>query len=215
MSLLTRICLVRHGETEWNLARRLQGQLDIALNALGMRQAEATAAWLAAEPDPPVSAVYSSDLKRARSTAERIAHRLNLPVRVVPELRERRYGVLEGLTHEEARQRLPEDFARLAARDPEYAFPGGGESLAQLSARATGYLLAIAAAHPNETVVVVTHGGVLDAVNRFVRGIPLHVPRDFAIPNAGLNWIAFGADGWRLEAWGQIGHLEATVLDEL
>lgn len=215
MSLLTRICLVRHGETEWNVARRLQGQLDIALNNLGLRQAEAAAAWLAAEPDPGVSAIYSSDLKRAQATAEKIAHRLHLPVQPAPELRERRYGALEGLTYDEARERLPEAYARLETRDPDYAFPGGGESLRQLYSRVTTRLEAIAAAHPNATVVVVTHGGVLDVVNRFVRGMALELPRDFAIPNAGLNWIAFGADGWKLEAWGDIEHLEAVALDEL
>ena len=215
MSLLSRVCLVRHGETEWNRARRLQGHIDIALNGRGLRQAAAAAAWLAAEPDPPVSAVYSSDLKRAYATAERIAHRLHLPVRPAPELRERRFGALEGLTHDEARQRQPEAYARLEARDPDYVFPGGGESLRQLEARVTRCLTDIVAAHPNETVVVVTHGGVLDVAYRFVRTVPLHLPRDFAVLNAGLNWISIGVDGWRIEAWAQIEHLEAAALDEL
>lgn len=215
MSLLTRICLVRHGETEWNVARRLQGQLDIALNSRGHRQAEAAAAWLAAEPDPPVAAIYCSDLKRARATAERIGHRLHRSPIDAPAFRERHYGALEGLTHDEVRETLPAAHARLLARDPDYVLPGGGESLRQLAARVTARLDEIAAVHPNETIVVVTHGGVLDVVNRFVRGLPLHLPRDFAVPNAGLNWIALGVDGWQIEAWGDIEHLEAAALDEL
>jgi 2,3-bisphosphoglycerate-dependent phosphoglycerate mutase len=79
----------------------------------------------------------------------------------------------------------------------------------------TGKLMAIAAAHPGQNVVVVSHGGVLDIVNRFVRGNPLETPRDFLIPNAGINWIAAVDGRWRLETWGDTTHLEAGALDEL
>lgn len=212
MTSLTRICLVRHGETEWNVARRLQGQIDIKLNALGVRQAEAAADWLVQEP---IAALYSSDLQRARTTAEHIARRLHLPLNLAPQLRERRYGVFEGLTYDEARAQHPDAYGRFEARDPDYAFAGGGESLVTFSARVSARLQEIAANHPGETVVIVTHGGVLDIVNRFVRGMPLAAPRDFLIPNAGLNWINHLEGEWRIEAWGQIAHLEATALDEL
>lgn len=212
MNSLTRICLVRHGETEWNVARRIQGQIDIGLNGLGVRQAEAAARWLEQEP---VTALYSSDLKRARTTAEHIGRHLKLKVAPAPEMRERRYGLFEGTTYHEAKACHPEAYARFEARDPDYAFPDGGESLVDLHARVTTRLQAIADAHAGETVVVVTHGGVLDIVNRYVRSQPLHTPRDFLIPNAGLNWIARAAGEWRIEAWGQIAHLETTALDEL
>lgn len=212
MTSLTRICLVRHGETEWNVARRLQGQIDIKLNAVGLRQAEATADWLVQEP---ISAVYSSDLKRARTTAEHIARRLHLPLVLAPEVRERRYGVFEGLTYDEARALHPEAYARFEARDPDYAFADGGESLTTFGARVSARLQEIVGRHPGEMVVIVTHGGVLDAVNRFVRQLPLDAPRDFLIPNAALNWINHLDGEWRIEAWAQIAHLEATALDEL
>ncbi|MDP3637369.1 MAG: histidine phosphatase family protein, partial [Azonexus sp.] len=89
------------------------------------------------------------------------------------------------------------------------------ESLKAMYARVIGKLKEIAAAHPGRNVAVVLHGGVLDIINRFVRGNSLETPRDFLIPNAGLNWIA-AVDGlWKLETWGETAHLEAGALDEL
>jgi len=208
----TRICLVRHGETAWNAEKRIQGQTDIALDTSGLAQAEAAARWLAQHD---VAALYSSDLLRARQTAMRIAAAVNLPLSLLPALRERRYGFFEGLTYDEARARHPEDYYAFETRDPDYAFPDGGESLQQLHARVTGQLRCLAADHPGQTVVLVTHGGVLDIVNRFVRGTPLDSPRDFLIPNAGINWLSVRGECWTLDAWGETGHLEAVGLDEL
>lgn len=209
-----RICFVRHGETPWNAERRIQGHTDIGLDREGVHQAILAARWLAALPERP-TVLYSSDLLRARMTAEHLARKLELPVRLAPELRERRYGFFEGLTYDEARARHPEDYAAFEHRLPDYAFPHGGESLVTFFARVTARLQAIAAAHAGETVAVVTHGGVLDIVNRFVRGNPLELPRDFHIPNAGLNWVTADAAGWRIDAWGDTRHLDHGALDEL
>lgn len=210
--LATRICLVRHGETTWNAEKRIQGQIDIGLNAAGLAQAEAAADWLS---DQTVTALYSSDLLRARQTAERIAVRLNLPPVFKPEFRERRYGFFEGLTYDEARARYPAEYLLFETRDPQFVIPIGGESLQQLHERVHAGLHGIAAEHPNQTIVVVTHGGVLDIVNRMVRGNPLSQPRDFLIPNAGLNWITIRDLAWTMEAWGKTEHLAAFGLDEL
>lgn len=216
----TRICLVRHGETEWNAERRIQGQIDIALNEKGMRQAEAAGRWLKAAS---IVALYSSDLKRAWSTAQAIGRALGLEPQPAPEMRERRYGVFEGLTYAEAKARHPDGYAAFEGRNADYAFENG-ESLRAMFARVTGKLQAIAAAHAGENVVVVLHGGVLDVINRFVRGNPLEMPRDFLIPNAGINWIAAHQGGdlsgavdgvWRIETWGETAHLEPGALDEL
>ncbi len=211
---LTRICLVRHGETPWNTERRIQGHTDIGLDEEGLHQAERAGRWLAAIKRRP-QVLYSSDLLRARQTAECLAGHLSLPVALAPELRERRYGAFEGLTYDEARAQFPEDYAAFERRDPDYAFPRGGESLAQVFARVTARLRAIAAVHPGKIIAVVTHGGVLDIVNRFVRGNPLEQPRDFHIPNAGLNWITVSGDAWQIEAWGETRHLDHGALDEL
>jgi 2,3-bisphosphoglycerate-dependent phosphoglycerate mutase len=208
---VTRICLVRHGETEWNAERRIQGQIDIGLNETGLRQAEAAGRWLR---PAGIVAIYSSDLKRAWATASAIGLALGLPVVAAPELRERRYGVFEGLTYDEARQNHPAGYAAFEGRNADYNFEHG-ESLAEMFARVTGRLKAIAAAHPGQAVAVVVHGGVLDIINRFVRGNPLEMPRDFLIPNAGLNWLATVDGVWRIETWGETGHLEAGALDEL
>ncbi len=207
----TRICLVRHGETEWNADRRIQGQIDIALNQTGLDQAVAAGSWLR---NAGIVALYSSDLKRAWATAQAIGAALGLAPVAVPEMRERRYGIFEGLTYDEARERFPEGYAAFARRDADYSFDGG-ESLTQMAARVTGKLEEIAAAHPRQNVAVVLHGGVLDIVNHFVRGNPLEMPRDFLIPNAGISWIAAVDGAWTLESWGETWHLEPGALDEL
>jgi probable phosphoglycerate mutase len=133
---------------------------------------------------------------------------------VVPEMRERCYGIFEGLTYAEAKVRYPEAYVAFETRNPDYAYENG-ESLKALFARVTGRLQQIAAAHPGQNVVVVSHGGVLDIVNRFVRGNPLETARDFLIPNAGINWIASVDGRWTLETWADTTHLEAGALDEL
>jgi probable phosphoglycerate mutase len=207
----TRICLVRHGETEWNAERRIQGQIDIGLNETGVRQARAAGIWL---KGAGIVALYSSDLKRAWTTAEAIGEALGLVPQPVPEMRERRYGVFEGLTYDEARFRYPEGYGAFEGRNADYAFETG-ESLVTMFARVTGKLKEIAAAHAGQNVVVVLHGGVLDVINRFVRGNSLEMPRDFLIPNAGINWISTVDGVWALDSWAETGHLEPGALDEL
>ena len=211
----TRFCLIRHGETPWNAERRIQGHTDIGLDPEGVHQADLAARWLTALGERGPQVLYSSDLLRARMTAEALSHRLSLPVRHLPEMRERRYGLFEGLTYDEARQRYPDDYAAFEHRQPDYAFPQGGESLTVFSARVVGCLQRLAALHAGQTVALVTHGGVLDIVNRFVRGNPLELPRDFHIPNTGLNWVVAGPAGWHIESWAETRHLDHGALDEL
>ena len=208
---ITRLCLVRHGETQWNAARRIQGQIDIGLNETGLRQAAGAGRWLS---QAGIVALYSSDLKRAWTTALVIGDALGLVPVSVPEMRERRYGVFEGLTYDEAKAKHPDGYAAFEGRNANYNFENG-ESLSEMFARVTSKLKEIAAAHVGQNVVVVLHGGVLDIINRFVRGNSLETPRDFLIPNAGLNWIATVDGHWRIETWGETAHLEAGALDEL
>ena len=207
----TRICLVRHGETEWNAERRIQGQIDIGLNETGQRQAVAAGRWL---QRAGIVALYSSDLKRAWTTAQAIGAAIGLVPTPAPEMRERRYGVFEGLTYDEAKEKYPDGYGAFEGRNADYAFENG-ESLKAMFARVTGKLQQIAAAHPGQNVVVVLHGGVLDVINRFVRGNPLEMPRDFLIPNAGINWVSVIDGAWHLDTWGETDHLEPGALDEL
>ena len=148
------------------------------------------------------------------TTAEAIGAVLGLAPSLAPELRERRYGVFEGLTYAEAQARFPEGYAAFEGRNADYDF-AGGESLRTMYGRVTGKLRELAAAHPGQAIAVVVHGGVLDVVNRFVRGNPLEMPRDFLIPNAGLNWIVAVDGAWCIESWGDTAHLEPGALDEL
>lgn len=209
--MITRFCLVRHGETLWNAERRIQGQLDIGLNQHGLRQARAAGDYLR---DEGATALYSSDLSRAWATAHALADVTGLQAQPMPELRERKYGIFEGLTYDQARAEHPEVYARFEARQPDYAFPGGGESLRDLFTRVVAALESIVARHRGESVLLVTHGGVLDVVNRFARGLPLDTPRDFAIPNAGLNRLSLSGERWQVEDWALTAHLEGA-LDEL
>ena len=215
----TRFCFVRHGETAWNTERRLQGNLDIALNQKGHAQARAAAQFLAKyATDSPIHAVYSSDLQRAWHTAETIASALALSAQALPAVRERRYGLFEGLTYDEANSKYPELYAQLEQRDPDFVIPQNGESLRQFQARVSTALEELADRHVGQRIVVVLHGGVLDIINRYVRGNPLHTPRDFLIPNTGLNWLRReqGANpAWQIEHWGDTQHLDDLALDEL
>lgn len=207
----TRFCIVRHGETEWNAERRIQGQIDIGLNDTGRLQARAAGRWLAGRG---IAALYASDLRRAWDTAAEIGLVLGLQAVAAPQLRERRYGIFEGLTYAEAARRFPEGYAAFEGRNADYDFENG-ESLTTMYARVTGKLIELAEWHRGQTIAVVVHGGVLDVINRFVRGNPLEMPRDFLIPNAGLNWVCAGASGWTLESWGETAHLADGALDEL
>lgn len=208
---VTRICLVRHGETEWNAERRIQGQIDIGLNDNGRKQAKAAGHWL---KTAGIVALYSSDLKRAWTTAEAIGRAIGLVPISVPEMRERLYGLFQGLTYAEAEEKFPEGYAAFEGRNADYNFENG-ESLRTMFARVTGKLQEIAAAHPGQNVAVVLHGGVLDVINRFVRGNSLEIPRDFLIPNAGINWVSLSDGKWHLDTWGETAHLAPGALDEL
>lgn len=203
----TRICIVRHGETDWNVEKRIQGHIDISLNAAGLAQADAAAAGLAGHE---FDAAYSSDLDRAWQTALAIGRRQGLEVRRAPGLRERHYGVLQGLTTAEIAVRYPTAYAHYLSRDPDHNFRTG-ESLADFAARIVAAVDALAAEHCGETLLLVSHGGVLDICYRRATGRDLAAPRDFSIPNAALNWFEVGPGGWRLLAWADRSHLERAL----
>ena len=200
---ITRLCLVRHGETAWNAEGRVQGQTDIPLSALGLAQARAAAEVLCRHD---FSTIYSSDLSRVRQTAEPSAHKLALPLQLDPGLRERHYGIFERLLYTEVRSRYPEHYERFHRKDPDYDFETG-ESLRTFYERALGTVKSIAERHSGEQVLVFTHGGVLEMVYRFARDVGLSSPRDFGIPNCGVNWVEVSARGWDVQCWADIGHL--------
>lgn len=205
----TRICFIRHGETDWNVARRIQGQIDVELNETGRGQALAMA-FNAGHYD--FSAVYSSDLLRAVETAKRVAERRGLEVQTLPQLRERHFGVFQGLTAEEGLQRYPAAQCWYTGRDVNYEF-GTGESLLTFAERVHEAVATLTRHHPGQTIAAVSHAGVLEIVYRKATGRPLHTPRDFVIPNCALNWFSFDEKGWHLEAWDDHHHLAKVLLE--
>ncbi|MFO1386304.1 MAG: histidine phosphatase family protein [Chitinivorax sp.] len=209
--MITRFCFVRHGETDWNVQRRLQGHIDTPLNQTGQAQAEATAKGLNGHV---FDAIYSSDLIRTLQTARYAAQLLDLPIHLRSDLRERHYGAFQGLTYSEAERNFPGDYARFKAREAAYEILDDGESLLQHRQRVQICLENIAAKHAGESVLIVTHGGVLDIIYRLATGLDMSAPRDFGIPNAALNWINFRQGEWQLLQWADQAHLHAA-LDEL
>jgi broad specificity phosphatase PhoE len=149
---VTEILLTRHGETDWNLARRVQGHTDVPLNAAGIEQAAELARSLA---DVPLAAVYSSDLARARDTAEAVARLHGLDVTVDPDLREKHFGTWEGLTDREIAERFP---------DAVSGSWGDGETSEQVAERVLRVLARISKDHAPGPVLVVSHGGPLRAI---------------------------------------------------
>jgi 2,3-bisphosphoglycerate-dependent phosphoglycerate mutase len=197
------LLLVRHGETTWNREGRIQGHRDSPLTERGLAQAEAAAARLARER---IDVLYSSDLGRARQTAQQVAAATALGIRLDSGLRERAFGILEGKTWDEIATDHPDE-ARLLAEDPSHAMPGG-ESLAQFRDRVTGALRRIAREAGAETIALVTHGGVLGVLYREAMGIPLEAPRSYTTLNAGVNHFRFVDDRWSVVRWGDTDHLE-------
>ncbi len=174
---MTYLWLVRHGQTDWNVQGRWQGQTPDAppLNAAGLAQAEAVAEQLAAQASQDglaFAAIYSSDLLRARQTAEIIARRLGLPVQLDARLREVHLGVWEGMLGDEVALRY---VAELEARrrDPVHSRPPQGESVYEVAARVGQTFDAIARAHPDQHVIVVSHGLALAAGLCLAEGRPL------------------------------------------
>ncbi len=202
----TALLLIRHGETAWNAEHRIQGHLDIPLSATGIRQAASLGERLAAET---VTAVYSSELARAWLTAVPFAARLGLEIIPDSRLRERSFGVFEGLTVDEIAARHPEGFRRWRERDPAWAMDDG-ESGQQLIDRVLSALDDIASRHRGETVAVVTHGGVLDVAYRAARGLSWDATREHLMLNASINRLSAQGSPLALSIldWGDVAHLE-------
>ena len=206
----TTVILVRHGETEWNLAGRFQGQLDSPLTQLGHAQAQAVAQRLHQES---FTHLYSSDLGRAYATAQVIAAATGHTVLTDERLREKHGGALQGMTDNEVAQHRREWREQVAQRSPDFAAPGGENTRAVL-ARTLAFLDEIAERHHGEQVVAVTHGGVLSALLRHILGIPQETHRRFHLRNTSLHTINRNEKGdWWVELLGDARHLSQAQDD--
>lgn len=201
------IVVIRHGETEWNSNRRIQGHLDVDLNDVGRKQAAAVAERLSGESK--VAAVYSSDLKRAHETAEIIASRCGgLEVIQDTDLRERHMGDLQGLVFREAAKVCPEAHQALLSNRMDLEIPGGGESFDQLFKRCTSSLQRIGNKHRGERVVVVTHGGVIRALQK--RASPHRRVKSKVLNTSVSVFHLFDGYRWTIKTWGDVSHLNNT-----
>ena len=207
----TRIIAIRHGETTWNVDTRIQGHLDLPLNAIGRWQAERLADALR---DEPITAIYASDLSRAWETAQYVGHAHGLPVMKEVALRERDFGDFEGKTFAEIELLLPEQSLRWRKRDPEF-YPAGGESLVALRTRVMKVAERLAALHPGELIALVGHGGVMDVLYRAATRLDIQAPRTWTLGNAAINRLLWTPEGFTLIGWADTQHLDEDVLDEL
>ncbi len=208
---VTRLFVIRHGETAWNLETRIQGHIDIPLNDKGRWQAERLALALQNEG---IEAIYSSDLLRAQHTAQAIAQATGLPLTLDTALRERHFGRLEGKTQEEVAALWPEEALRWRQRDPAYG-PEGGETLQDFYERCVGAITRLASQHPGQAIALVAHGGVLDCFYRAANRVPVEVPRSWKVTNASINRLLYSPEGFSMVAWADDAHLDDDiVLDE-
>ena len=214
---MTEIILIRHGETAWNAIRKLQGHLDIPLNAEGTRQAKALAAALQAEK---IDAIISSDLQRAVQTAGEIARLQGISTRIDAGLRERCFGGFEGLLYSELPLRYPQAYAIWRSRDPDVNFPPSeenniGESIRQFHQRCITTIAHYARQFEGKKIALVAHGGVLECAYRAAKNLPLNAEREITIYNASINRFNFTNEALTLVQWGDIAHLEADAMDEV
>ncbi|MDW8016510.1 MAG: histidine phosphatase family protein [Thermus sp.] len=196
------IWLIRHGETDWNVQRRFQGHLDVPLSPVGIGQAFRLAQRLG-KSQLAFQGLFSSDLRRAKETAEPLASLLGLPLSPTPLLREIDVGALAGLSRAEAEARYPEFFQK-AQEDPWHTPRPGGESMAQVARRLETFWENL----PPGRHLVVTHGGIVRAALKLVLNLEGQAWRRFHIPNTSITRILLPAgevltvsDTAHLETW--------------
>lgn len=203
------ITLVRHGETDWNAAGRIQGHEDIALNNVGLAQAQALSARLSGEP---ITQVFCSDLIRTRQTVAPLLANRDLPVIYDEQWRERHFGRLQGMSRDQIRTSEPEAFGLMSRRDLSASF-GNGESLLQFYDRCIRALCHVVKSAEGEHPLVVCHGGVLDCVYRYVSGQSLDSARQAGLSNAAINQLRMAGDpagqklSLNIQCWDDTSHL--------
>ena len=199
----TEIILIRHGETEWNSQQRMQGHSNSDLSSVGQAQIQALGQWM---KNVPFDHIYSSDSLRAKHTAEAITHFSGHKLKIDLRLREKNLGVFEGLTSEEARERHPEVFRLFKTAGSKYVIDEG-ESTQQLQDRALEIVNEIRIKHPEERVLLVTHGGFIRVVMKHSLGLSLETPTRFLIRNTGVFRLVW-EDKWLVSQMGGVSHLE-------
>ncbi len=205
---MTKIILVRHGETEWNKLGKYQGQSDIALSEKGRLQARALAKDF---PAASVQAVYSSDLERAKETASIVGRSFSCKVQVDPRLREFNFGDWEGLSYTEIVAKWPTAMKNFF-QHPDILEVPNGETFQQAQSRAMEALREIVAQHAGDTVLVAAHG----AVNRTILAAVLHMPLRYIWSmrqdNTAVNILRYEEGAYMLELLNSTAHLHSSAI---
>lgn len=199
---MSRLLLVRHGDTELNSAERYWGNTDVKLSEAGFGQAERLRDRLATEE---IDIVYSSDLRRASATAEIIAYNHQLDVITCSELREMNFGELEGLTFDEIGRLYPEVAELWLQRSPKLQCPGG-ESLDQFNSRVSQFLGRLKKHAPQETILIVAHSGSLRSLVCHLLGIDLERRWQFRLDLASLTTLETYPPGAILSLLNDVSH---------
>jgi probable phosphoglycerate mutase len=186
MSDTAHICVVRHGETDWNVAGILQGWIDVPINDKGRRQADELAASFAASG---FSAVYSSPLIRALETAEIVARLMQLPPPICHEgLKERHFGVVQGVPKAQLAELNPELLKQILERNPSCSFDQG-ESMDHFATRVVDALENIAEPNLGKRVLLITHGWVMDVITRHISNLPRSALLNLKRKNGEFVWL--------------------------
>jgi probable phosphoglycerate mutase len=186
MNLSARICVARHGETDWNLSGILQGWSDVPINAQGRRQAHEMATEFAGAG---FTAVWTSPLQRAQETAEIVAAALGLPSpRAHGGLKERHFGAIQGVPKSELADLNPLLLQQILRRNPAAEFESG-ESMDEFADRVLGAFADIGKRHPGGRVLVVTHGWVMDVVTRHIGGLARNAVLNHKRKNGESIWL--------------------------
>lgn len=196
------LLLIRHGETVWNTLNKFQGAQDSPLSPRGEEQARALAERFKSES---VDAFYSSPLGRARATAEAAARAAGVELQFDERLREKSYGIFEGLSMDEIEVQHPEAYAGYHSGDMSYEIPGG-ESGEEAFARILACLEEIGDRHAGQRVAILTHGGVVIAVMRLLLKMDYDIARAFALRNTALNTLIREAGTWSAGPLGDNAH---------
>jgi probable phosphoglycerate mutase len=199
----TEIILIRHGETEWNSQQRMQGHSNSDLSAEGRGQIQALGKWM---KYVSFDHIYSSDTLRAMQTAKAITQYTGHTLHLDKRIREKNLGVFEGLTSNEAKERFPDVYNLFKTAGRNYVIDKG-ESTQQLLDRSLEFIEEIRLRHPDQRVVMVTHGGVVRVLMKYTLGLSIDTPTNFLIKNTGIFRLIW-KENWLVKQMGVVSHLE-------
>ncbi len=200
----TKLIIVRHAETDWNKELKYQGQQDIVLNDTGKEQAVKLSNYLS---DSNIDTIYSSNLKRAYSTAKKINKFHNLKIKQEKELREIDFGKWEGMTYSKIKAHYPEILKKWN-QNPTLISPPAGEDLKRFKLRIVNVFAEIVEENREKNILVVTHGGAIKAYLTFILGIPLYNYWQFNISSTGISIINVYEEKYIIKSLNIIEHLK-------